>query len=117
MNYRGPDHSIYQALVLYQVQSGLRAYYVPQPPTSTSTSNHLPRPQPQPQPQSPMAYWPRHLHYPDVFIPSYMPHDSRHTPVDVSASDLVRSRPTYFVKPGGYSVYYQRGLRHSHQVL
>ncbi len=49
------------------MESGLRAYCLPQPPTSTSNSNHLP----QPQPQFPTAYWPRHLHHPDAFVSSW----------------------------------------------
>ncbi len=39
-----------------------------------STSKHLPQSSnclPQPQPQFPTAYWPRHLHHPDAFVPSW----------------------------------------------
>ncbi len=55
-----------------------------------------------------------------ILIHSYRPdmlHDSRHTSAEVFASDQVRSRPMYFVRPGGYLVYYQRGFCHFHQVL
>ncbi len=37
-----------------------------------------------------------HLYHPDT------PHDSRRAPAKVSTSDQVRSRPTYFVRPGGH---------------
>ncbi len=59
LNYQGPDHSIYQAPVLYQVQSGLQAI-------AYLNLQHLP----QPQPQFPTAYRPRHLHHPNAFVPS-----------------------------------------------
>ncbi len=42
LNYQGPDHSIYQAPVLYQVQSGLQAIAYLNLQTSTSTSASIP---------------------------------------------------------------------------
>ncbi len=58
-------------------------------PLYTSISKYLP------QPQS-LFQRPRHLHHtPCIRIISNTPHDSRHAPVEVSASNLVKSRSTY----------------------
>ncbi len=59
-NYQGPDHSIYQAPVLYQMQSGLQAI-------AYLNLQHLP----QPQSQFPTAYWPCHWHHSDAFVLSW----------------------------------------------
>ncbi len=58
-NYQGLDHSIYQPLVLYQVQSGLQAIAYLNFQISTSTSALIPT-----------AYWLCHVHHPNAFISS-----------------------------------------------
>ncbi len=58
-NYQGPNHSIYQASVLYQVQPSLQAIAYLNLQISTSTSASIST-----------AYWPRHLHHLDTFVSS-----------------------------------------------
>ncbi len=99
MNYQGPDYSIYQAPVLYQVQSSLQtiAYFNLQ--TSTLTSALIS-----------MAYGLVTCIILDAFcIILDTPHDSRRAPVKVSVFDQVRSKPMYLsglgatgLLPGGF---------------
>ncbi len=76
-NYQGPNHSIYQAPVLYQVQSGLQAiaYFNLQ----TSTSNSAP---------ISMTYGFFIYSIPNTFHVNFNTrHDSRHAAAEVSVSN------------------------------
>ncbi len=64
-----------------------------------------------------MACWPRRLHHPDAFcIILDMPHDSRRAPVEVSASNQVRSKPMYSSGLGDTGLL-PGGLHHSRQLF
>ena len=82
MNYQEPNHSIYQAPVLYQVQSGLQTIVY-------LNFQYLLQLLSQSQ-------WPRHLHHPQyIYIILDMSYDFRHIPAEIFASNQVRPRPTY----------------------
>ncbi len=83
-NYQGPDHSIYQAPVLYEVQLGFQAivYLNLQHLLNFSLNSQRPT-------GLVNCIILMHLYHPNT------PHDSRRAPAEVFTSDQVKSKATY----------------------
>ena len=105
MNNQRSDYSIYQAPVLYQMQSGLQAI---------AYLNLLYLTQPQPQSQRSCHLY--HLQY--IYIIPNIPHDSRHVPAEVFIYPIkVKLRPIYLSDLGATGLLTRKPLTFLVNVL